>query len=302
MKHSKLLSIAKECNSFYLSGRYNSNDFKPLFCQSHQIGLVSRKIEQELIPFQDTFVINQSSIDVCPGLKNYFEITKKVDSVVSRLREKSVFKAKPEWIETMDVRPSKSMPALFAINRTAMSLFGLHTYGINVNAYVVNNDGSIFIWLQRRSMDSSIFPGKLDTFVCGGIASGETVKEAVIKECEEEANLHSHFFDLMKPAGCVSYFVQRSEGCLELDTQYTFDLELPKSFVPINNDGEVNEFLLVPVAQLIDMICNREVALTATPKIMDFLIRKGLLTFELEPDLPELVEVLHVPVHLIYKR
>ena len=82
-----------------------------------------------------------------------------------------------------------------------------------------------------------------------------------------------HFF--------FSYFVQRSEGCLELDTQYTFDLELPKSFVPINNDGEVNEFLLVPVAQLIDMICNREVALTATPKIMDFLIRKGLLTFEL---------------------
>ena len=49
----------------------------------------------------------------------------------------------------------------------------------------------------------------------------------------------------------------------------------------MNNDGEVNEFLLVPVAQLIDMICNREVALTATPKIMDFLIRKGLLTFEL---------------------
>ena len=150
---------------FQFLGRYNSNDFKPLFCQSHQIGLVSRKIEQELIPFQDTFVINQSSIDVCPGLKNYFEISKKVDSVVSRLREKSVFKAKPEWIETMDVRPSKIMPALFAINRTAMSLFGLHTYGINVNAYVVNNDGSIFIWLQRRSMDSSIFPGKLDTFV-----------------------------------------------------------------------------------------------------------------------------------------
>ena len=75
--------------------------------------------------------------------------------------------------------------------------------------------------------------------------------------------------------------MQRSEGCLELDTQYTFDLELPKSFVPSNNDGEVNEFLLVSVAQLIEMICNQEVALTATPKIMDFLIRKGLLTFEL---------------------
>ena len=68
---------------------------------------------------------------------------------------------------------------------------------------------------------------------------------------------------------------------LELDTQFTFDLELPKSFTPTNNDGEVNEFLLVPVAQLIDMICNFDVALSATPKIMDFLIRKGFLTFEI---------------------
>ena len=93
--------------SLIFLGRYNSNDFKPLFCQSHQIGLVSRKIKQELIPFEDTFLINQSSIEVCPGLKNYFEITKKVDSVVSQLRERSVFIAKPEWVETMDVRPAK---------------------------------------------------------------------------------------------------------------------------------------------------------------------------------------------------
>ena len=82
-----------------------------------------------------------------------------------------------------------------------------------------------------------------------------------------------------------SYFVHFKEGCvdsrLELDTQFTFDLELPKSFTPTNNDGEVNEFLLVPVAQLIDMICNFDVALSATPKIMDFLIRKGFLTFEI---------------------
>ena len=64
-------------------------------------------------------------------------------------------------------------------------------------------------------------------------------------------------------------------------SQFVFDLELPKSFTPTNNDGEVNEFLLVPVAQLIDMICNFDVALSATPKIMDFLIRKGFLTFEI---------------------
>ena len=62
----------------YHIGRFKSKDFKPLFCQSHQIGLVSRKLEQELIPFQDVFVITQSRIDICPGLNNYEEITEKV--------------------------------------------------------------------------------------------------------------------------------------------------------------------------------------------------------------------------------
>ena len=89
----------------YLIGRFKSKDFKPLFCQSHQIGLVSRKLEQELIPFQDVFVITQSRIDVCPGLDDYHEISQKVDSVVTLLREK--LKIKPEYQETMDVRPSR---------------------------------------------------------------------------------------------------------------------------------------------------------------------------------------------------
>lgn len=304
MRNSKFLSIAEQCNNFYLSGKFKSKDFKPLFCQSYQIGMVHSKLEQELIPFQDVFVITQTRIDICPGLEDYDEISQKVDSVINHLREG--LGIKPNWQETMDVRPSRSMAPLFKIKRAAMSRFGLLTYGISVNAYVVNDDESISVWMQRKSLTSSKFPGKIDTFVAGGISSGETIKEAVIKECEEEANLPKHYFDRMKPAGCVSYFCHFKEECLdrrlELDTQYTFDLEVPKSFTPTNNDGEVNEFLLVPISQLIDMICNLEVALNSAPRIMDFLIRKGFLTFELEPDLAELIEMIHVPVHHIYKR
>ena len=57
------------------------------------------------------------------------------------------------------------MAPLFKIKRAAMSRFGLLTYGISVNAYVVNDDGSISVWMQRRSLTSSKFPGKIDTFV-----------------------------------------------------------------------------------------------------------------------------------------
>ena len=67
---------------------------------------------------------------------------------------------------------------------------------------------------------------------------------------------------------------------LELDTQFVFDLEVPKSFTPTNNDGEVNEFLLVPLSDLINKICDLEVSINSAPRLMDFLIRKGFLTFE----------------------
>jgi len=247
MRDSKLLSIAKQCNNFFLSGKFRSKDLKPLFCQSYQIGMVHSNLEQELIPFHDVFAISQTRIDTCPGLNDYDEISQKVDSVINQLRDKLCIK--PHWKETMEVRPSRSMAPLFKIKRAAMSRFGILTYGISVNAYVVNDDGSISFWMQRRSLTSSRFPGKLDSFVAGGISSGETIKEAVIKECKEEANLPEHYFDRMIPIGCVSYFCHFKEEYfdrrLELDTQFVFDLEVLKSFTPTNNDGEVNEFLLV---------------------------------------------------------
>ena len=42
---------------------------------------------------------------------------------------------------------------------------GFWSITYSINAYVVNEDGSISVWLQRRVMTKSKFPGKLDSFV-----------------------------------------------------------------------------------------------------------------------------------------
>ena len=57
------------------------------------------------------------------------------------------------------------MPPLFAIKRFAKSYFGLLSYGINVNGYVVNDDKTISVWMQRRAFSNPRYAGKLDTFV-----------------------------------------------------------------------------------------------------------------------------------------
>ena len=55
--------------------------------------------------------------------------------------------------------------ANFHYLQSAIDLFGFLSYGIDINAYVVNEDGSISIWLQRRALTKFIDPGKLDSFV-----------------------------------------------------------------------------------------------------------------------------------------
>ena len=77
-----------------------------------------------------------------------------------------------------------------------------------------------------------------------------------------------------------SFFFQSERGIFP-QTEIVFDLELPKDFVPSNNDGEVDEFCLVPASQLVEKICDPQMKTTSCPVTLDFLIRKGILTHDI---------------------
>ena len=59
-----------------------------------------------------------------------------------------------------------------------------------------------------------------------------------------------------------------------------YDIELPLDFVPSNNDGEVEEFELMPASRVLDLICDPQFKMTSAPVTIDFLIRKGIITLE----------------------
>ena len=59
---------------------------------------------------------------------------------------------------------------------------------------------------------------------------------------------------------------------------YNFDLELPADFVPVNADGEVEEFYLWPVEQVMDMVRDGdEFKFNCSLVVIDFLIRHGFI-------------------------
>lgn len=58
-----------------------------------------------------------------------------------------------------------------------------------VNAFVVNSKGEI--WIPRRTADKRIFPLCLDMSMGGHVESGETYKQTLKRETEEELNINT---------------------------------------------------------------------------------------------------------------
>jgi isopentenyldiphosphate isomerase/intracellular septation protein A len=87
-----------------------------------------------------------------------------------------------EWFDIVDAEGNVRGRAPRSVCHSQKGL--LHPV---VHLHVLNAEGRLF--LQKRSPDKPIQPGKWDTAVGGHVSSGETVEAALIREAEEELGL-----------------------------------------------------------------------------------------------------------------
>ena len=200
---SRLIQLARKFNNFYLES-LKKNDFKPLVCQGHQIGLVTKNVEHELLTFPQVFDIHSNRIEICPDLTDYQDITNQIEDVLTNLRCQDKFSTLKGWRnERYEIRPRFGSPALFAMERAATPLFGLLQYGVDLNGYVKDQNGNISLWISKRSQTKQTWPGCFDNFVAGGLSVGLDVKETAIKESQEEANLPQNIAENLEAAGSI---------------------------------------------------------------------------------------------------
>jgi 8-oxo-dGTP pyrophosphatase MutT (NUDIX family) len=154
---------------------------------------------------------------------------------------------------------------LFDIERAAARPFGLTTQAVHVNGIV----GGARMWLARRSANKPIDPGMLDNLVGGGIGVGFSVVDTLVKEAWEEAGIPAALARGAVFGGKVGVLREVSEG-VQSETVHIYDLELPESFRPQNQDGEVSEFTLLPFAEIESQNLTFEAMLVAR----DFLKRR----------------------------
>ena len=85
------------------------------------------------------------------------------------------------------------------------------------------------------------------------------------------------------PVGTIRYAMARPEG-LRRDRLHCFDLLLPEDFRPVANDGEVAEFVLMPIEDVFALVRDTErFKFNVNLVLIDLFLRRGLI----DPDAPE---------------
>lgn len=168
-------------------------------------------------------------------------------------------------------------PPLLLLERAALPLFGIRGYGVHMNGYT-RRGGEPMLWVARRASHRPTFPGKLDHLVAGGQPWGMGLRENLIKECEEEANIPQELSAQAIARGRICYAFDTARG-FRPDCVFAFDLELPADFEPRNNDGEVESFELWNLEKVAARIRDTtDFKFNSALVVMGFLLRHGMIS------------------------
>ncbi|XP_031732794.1 thiamine pyrophosphokinase 2 [Anarrhichthys ocellatus] len=288
-----ILQLLRRMNNFYLPGSCRSKCWR-FEINEAQVGWIPPHVASLLTRYPEVFSPpHGGAVSLCRSLDSYEKRSEAVDAVLQTLRQESSLTCLKGWRdEKYSVMPKFSDPPLMWMERAATSLFGVKRYGVHVNGYTVSDSGEVNMWLARRSLTKQTYPGLLDNVAAGGLAAGVGVKNTLVKECEEEACIPAAIAEKARPVTNVSYTYKDEDGVFA-ESQFVFDLEVPPEFKPRAGDGEVQEFYLLPIDKVKELLATDDFKPNCAMVVLDFLIRHSFIEPDTEPCYQEFVAGLH---------
>ncbi len=238
------------------------------------IGYVRRDLAEHLRRFPDVLVVGDRAVAFKREVDSAADRSSAMANVARALEALGLLS---RWRdEIYDIVGASAGVCLFRMERAAVRFFGFMAQAVHVNGLVADGP-NISMWIARRSADKAIDPGMLDNMVGGGLASGLSIGETLVKEAWEEAGIPAEIAATAQSAGSVRILREVPEG-LHSEIIHIHDLFLPADFVPTNQDGEVAEQRLSPLPDV-----RREIegdaryTVDAALVAMDCLVRHGVL-------------------------
>jgi hypothetical protein len=272
--------------------------YRRFMVAGRHMGWVVPDFARELAAFPQVFYLTDREVNLHERFTTADERSRAVAEVLEAMRAQGKV---PGWRnELYPVNRRFADAPLLLMERAATHLFGVPSYGINVNGLVRSGkDGGDDwkVWVARRSATKQVDPNMLDLMVGGGLPHGISVHDNLLKECAEEAGIPKTIARRAQPVSLLTLMIEAPEG-LRVGVQFNFDLELPADFTPRNEDGEVAGFELWTLDQLARNLRTADdfmydVALAN----IDLLIRLGRVGPD-DPDYLDLVAHLRRPIPL----
>ncbi|MGE4062795.1 MAG: DUF4743 domain-containing protein [Rhodospirillaceae bacterium] len=273
-----------------LCNRWRPSRFAPLTVANTQVGWLTHERVEVLQSYSEVFAPAGGGIAFSYQLATAKARTAALKKIMPALAASGHF-PEPRG-ELYAVKNRWSEKEFFRIDRGLVPAFGVRAYGVHVNGVVKKRDG-LHLWIGTRATDRMIEPGKLDNMVAGGQPAGLSLMENVIKESAEEASIGARLAGTATPTSVITYACER-DGGFRADTLFCYDLELPAAVKPKTSE-EIIAYSLMPVEEALRIVrtTNRfkfNVALV----IIDFAVRRGLITPDTEKDFETIVSGLHM--------
>jgi hypothetical protein len=271
---------------------YEQSDYLEFVIAGEVMGLMLPTFAHHLLRWPEVFQLEKNQLILNPTLNSFDQRTQAVAPIVQQLYEERVI---PSWVgEPYAVSHHFEGQAKMSIERAAASYFGVRSYGIHINGLVQTSNG-VYNWVAVRARDKPFWPGKYDQMVAGGQGIGIGLMENVIKESAEEADISADIACKAQQRTTLSYCSASHRG-LNINTLFTYDLWLPEDFTPVNTDGEVDEFILMPLEQVAETIdTTDQFKINCNLVNIDLLIRSGVISAS-HPDFKAITDLLYAPV------
>lgn len=154
------------------------------------------------------------------------------------------------------------------VERACVRVLGIRTFAVHLIGSCHEQDGEQLLWLQRRAPDKAVDPGMLDTLTGGLIgteADGmmEALDLGLQREVSEEAGLQPSQY--VKPERLQTWRLSTPvPGGYMIEDCTVYHSRLNPGVQPVNQDGEVSEFMRISHDELLDRIDAGELTYTAS--------------------------------------
>jgi 8-oxo-dGTP pyrophosphatase MutT (NUDIX family) len=186
------------------------------------------------------------------------DVTAALDAIARAMREAGLAHVwRDEQLAVTDDRGR----TLGTVERAAVRPLGITTFAVHLAG--VAPDGRH--WVQQRSLDKANDPGLWDTLMGGLVPACDSLEQALARETWEEAGLRLSQLRELRYGGRVTtrrpsrdvpfgYIVERIDWYAGV---------VPEGVVPLNQDGEVQQFALMDAGEVARKLLGDEFTLEA---------------------------------------